>query len=689
MKAILDSRCRQILNFLINQERMIPISEIAIALQIPRRTVYYDLYKINEWLETVGLNAIQLKGTQGVLLDDLQKERIRAELSCLPESTVYVLAPAERIDFCVCLILIPTQVILADHLAHLCQVSRNTILNDLKQAKRILTNYHLNLVYEVATGYSIVGDPIKKRTFFLHHLERILPLLNQDLVRIIDPELVSEELDHLYQIEAALKTKYVVGTLERLAYLLAVLKLSRDKGLLTDRLILEIEQDVANSAEHQLVQTTYPELSDEERLYLTIHLLGARVAIHSPAEKTEPANRLFESLATDMVDFFEQLACINFSAPQGLVGALTSHLKISYYRYKYGIFDINPMLEDIRHKYPHLFEICSEVSTLVSQKLGYPISDGEIGYLTLHFGGHLRMAPAGKAVKRIFIICPNGSSTAQLIKNELEQIIPDSLVIDVLSIKDLPETLNQDDLIVSTVELDPSYHALQVNPILTRQDKRNVFARYHNNQASSNLTGKSVDKLFERLASLIPEENREDVYTAVRQFFVSPKTIIDEIVELNLNLADVLTEDRVTWSDEMVSWQEAIRLAALPLIMDHSISERYVQAMIECVQAHGSYIFLTPDIALAHARPEQGVDQLSLSIYVSQTGVEFPQAKSARMIIVLAPIDQKSHMTILTEILELVRNTKVLGEIFRAEGKTEVYRLIRSSVGQPITALMP
>lgn len=689
MKAILDSRCRQILNFLINQERMIPISEIALALQIPRRTVYYDLYKINEWLETVGLSAIQLKGTQGVLLDDLQKELVRSELSCLPDSTVYVLAPAERIDFCICLILIPTQVILADHLAHLCQVSRNTILNDLKQAKKLLTNYHLNLVYEVATGYTIVGDPLKKRTFFLHHLERILPLLNQDLVRIIEPGLVSAELERLYQIEAALNIKYVVGTLERLAYLLAVLKLSRDKCLMTDYLILEIEQDVEDSSEHQLVLSNYPELSNEERLYLTIHLLGARVVIHSPAERTEPAGRLFESLATEMVDFFEQLACINFSAPQGLVSALTSHLKISYYRYKYGIFDINPMLEDIRHKYPHLFEICSEVSTLVSQKLGYPISDGEIGYLTLHFGGHLRMSPAGKAVKRIFIVCPNGSSTAQLIKNELEQIIPDSLMIDVLSLHDLPDTMNQDDLIVSTVELDPCYRALQVNPILTKQDKRNVLARYHNNLASSTLTGKSVDKLFERLASLIPEENREDVYTAVRQFFVSPKTIIDEIVELNLNLADVLTEDRVTWSHEATGWQDAIRLAALPLVQDHSISERYIQAMIDCVLTHGSYIFLTPDIALAHARPEQGVEQLSLSIYVSKPGVEFPQGKSARMIIVLAPIDQKSHMTILTEILELVRNTEVLGKIFQAEGQIEVCQLIRSSIGQPITALMP
>jgi len=59
------------------------------------------------------------------------------------------------------------------------------------------------------------------------------------------------------------------------------------------------------------------------------------------------------------------------------------------------------------------------------------------------------------------------------------------------------------------------------------------------------------------------------------------------------------------------------------------------------------------------------------------------------MIIVLAPIDQKSHMTILTEVLELVRNTNVLGEIFQAKSQIEVYQLIRSSIGQPMTGLMP
>lgn len=688
MKALLDSRCKQILVFLISQERLIPISEVAIALQIPRRTFYYDLYKINDWLETVGMNQITLHGAQGVKLDASQRGLIRQKLASLPESTQYILSPAERIDICLYALLIPTQLILADHLANLCQVSRNTILNDLKQVKQILTSYHLDLAYEVATGYRILGETIKKRTLFLHHLENIQPLLAQDLIILIDTEIVYGELNRLRQVEAELKTEYVMGTLERLAYLLAALKISRAKGLPVDQLAIDADPDVEKSVEYQVVQQVFPDLANEELLYLAIHLLGARVLIHSPAAMASPSSRIFDALASDMVSHFEQLACIYFLAPEALISSLTSHLQISYYRYKYGIFDNNPLLSDIRRKYPYLFEICTEVSQIVSQNLGYPLSDSEIGYLTMHFGGHLKMAPASKALKRIFIICPNGFSTAQLIKNELEQFVSESRLFVAISLKDLPDSLNNDDLIISTVALDPSCNALKVNPILTKQDKRNILSRV-NSRANGPSDSKSVDKLFERLADLIPEQNREDVYTAIRQFFVSPKTIFDEIEELNLNLADVLTAERISWSKETVSWQDGIRQAALPLLQDRSISEGYVQAMIECVEAHGAYIFLTPDIALAHARPEQGVEQLSLSLYVSQPGVAFPQGKSARMILVLAPIDQKSHLTILTEILELIRNPEVLQQIFASDGADAIYQLIRSQICPPLTAVMP
>lgn len=47
-----------------------------------------------------------------------------------------------------------------------CQVSRNTIINDLKSVDTFLENYALQLTYNIKDGYRINGDIIKKRAIF-------------------------------------------------------------------------------------------------------------------------------------------------------------------------------------------------------------------------------------------------------------------------------------------------------------------------------------------------------------------------------------------------------------------------------------------------------------------------------------------------------------------------------------------
>ena len=47
----LDSRCQEILQFLLYTNDYIRIQDIAREQNISRRSVYYDLCKINDWLE--------------------------------------------------------------------------------------------------------------------------------------------------------------------------------------------------------------------------------------------------------------------------------------------------------------------------------------------------------------------------------------------------------------------------------------------------------------------------------------------------------------------------------------------------------------------------------------------------------------------------------------------------------------
>lgn len=52
-----------------------------------------------------------------------------------------------------------------------CQVSRNTIINDLKSVDTFLENYALQLTYNIKDGYRINGDIIKKELFSLCYFQ--------------------------------------------------------------------------------------------------------------------------------------------------------------------------------------------------------------------------------------------------------------------------------------------------------------------------------------------------------------------------------------------------------------------------------------------------------------------------------------------------------------------------------------
>ena len=50
----INARCRQILRILLEQREYVTMDRLAKQLGISRRSAYYDLCKINVWLEQAG-----------------------------------------------------------------------------------------------------------------------------------------------------------------------------------------------------------------------------------------------------------------------------------------------------------------------------------------------------------------------------------------------------------------------------------------------------------------------------------------------------------------------------------------------------------------------------------------------------------------------------------------------------------
>lgn len=73
-------------------------------------------------------------------------------------------------------------------------------------------------------------------------------------------------------------------------------------------------------------------------------------------------------------------------------------------------------------------------------------------------------------------------------------------------------------------------------------------------------------------------------------------------------------------------WRMAVRQACAPLIEAGAVTDGYADRCVEMVEEHGPYIVLAPGIALAHARPTDGVHRAGLSAVTLREPVDFGHA---------------------------------------------------------------
>jgi mannitol operon transcriptional antiterminator len=380
----LDTRCTTMLNLLLTHQDYVSIVEVAKTLNVSRRSIYYDLSKINEWLEAHQIGFIQVERSKGLFLSSSQREKISELLSSEIEHTYYFLQPKERMQLLLCSLLGQAEPVFVDYFCQICDVSRNTAFNDLKNVRQKLNKYELELIFEPHSGYRIEGSLIMQRALFLYYFDPIIPLLQNraipgfKLLNFFDSDEVDSIMKQLKKVEEKLQTNYVSGMIFSLSTLMNNI-IKRKESIVIDEVDVD---EISQSQEFQLVKIYFPQLNVNEQIYLSMHLLGSRVQVPTKIEQTEDVLDLARQLVTD----FELLACINFDDKEQLVSMIAHHLKMSIYRYKYGIQIGNPLMADIRTSYPDLFDLTVKASRGIKKKLGLPIPDAEIAYITMHFG---------------------------------------------------------------------------------------------------------------------------------------------------------------------------------------------------------------------------------------------------------------------------------------------------------------
>ncbi|EHG7582043.1 PTS sugar transporter subunit IIA [Citrobacter sp. RHB21-C05] len=94
------------------------------------------------------------------------------------------------------------------------------------------------------------------------------------------------------------------------------------------------------------------------------------------------------------------------------------------------------------------------------------------------------------------------------------------------------------------------------------------------------------------------------------------------------------------------SWKQAIMLACSPLEQQGLVTANYAQAIVRETEKQGPWYLLTPEFALPHARPEEGVisNETHLSLLCVKEAVCFPGYPDVRLVVVLAAVDSTRHI---------------------------------------------
>lgn len=122
-------------------------------------------------------------------------------------------------------------------------------------------------------------------------------------------------------------------------------------------------------------------------------------------------------------------------------------------------------------------------------------------------------------------------------------------------------------------------------------------------------------------------------------------------------------------------WRDAIRTAALPLEQHGYIEPRYKDEIIANLERLGPYIVIAENVALPHARPEQGAIQTQIGVTLFREPVQFEGKEStARLFITLAARDTNSHLEALVHISELLDQPGMIEKILSAADEETLFR---------------
>lgn len=500
--SALTTRQRDLARLLLAAQTPEAVADLGGRVGLTRRQADYALKPLQAWFHVRGIDLVAVPG-QGIALvcEPEQRGALLAELDGQAGFQL-VLSSEQRQQLFALALLAAQRPLVLGELQHSAQVSRTTVLKDLTPLEPWFARFELKVTRKPNFGFALEGSELARRnglaallwgaspfgaplfqttydrglTFTLTG-DQTLGIVRQanQLVAAWD---VIDALEHVAMAEGQLHGRFADDSALQVALVLAIQSQRMRAGQWVSaepalRAWLE-RRPIWAISEHLVARMNggdvRPEWGDEIAATAMRLLAGTRSRMWPSDLELDPV--LSEALSFVIAEAARALHLPSLANDDALRDGLAASLIPAALRARFGLWVPEAVGTVPAGEYEVEHGIAQQLALEVETEHGLRL-DGDIIEtlaLLLH-AANLRARPIHE--HRVFVVCPSGMATAQLLLARLRTRFPHLHVIDVLSFRDLsPERINAQ-IVITTAPLPvtlPGSRVIQVSPLLSPQD---------------------------------------------------------------------------------------------------------------------------------------------------------------------------------------------------------------------------
>lgn len=684
----------------LSKKSFITLADIENSLEMTRRQAKYRIQKLNDLLneEKVPPILISSSATKDIVVSDDTKKVINSLLKDIDQNDVYYLSKKERLIYMYLMLFINKDHLTLNDFIDSLQVSRSTVLLDLKELTQTLEEINIHIKNDRKRGYYLVGSEMEIRRFMMKNV--IYTLADEDNNKVFDIFINDFYLDDftyskVYISELAEKhnIRFVENRLIEFIYIFIFLNTrmhnenysSNDIGALMDIDAMSCMKEYKFSSELLKKYNPTNNITESDVNYIAAWILG--ISFGDINEETKDCI-LISDLIGKMMTRFESLSGVHYKNTEEIFIQLYSHFRPAYYRLLFKLPIFNPVCDKVQEEYPELYQLVEQTMKPFNIIFGEEIPAGEIAYLTMHFST-IYSGKKGINIekqKTALVVCSNGIGSSAILYNELTSMFPELHFLSPIDSSKLSDFSEKVDIIFATNYLedipDINIPIIHVSPVMSIAERYQVMREVYMQLGSGFLKKTNVDVVMDIISKHADIQNRDALYNELINYFSEMDNISNKDKKNELHLLDMVRENIIRLNIKAENWEDAVRFSYEPLLDGGFITQKYIDETVRIMNTVGPYVVITKHIALLHTKPESGAISCAMGIGVLEKPINFGSIEHdpIKYIFSLSAIDNHTHLCAMAELLELFNDDNFFLTLDNATNSSEIIEYIRNNI---------